>query len=162
LHNLYGPTEAAVDVTSWQCRPDDPRRLVPIGSPVANTALHVLDRHGHQAPLGVPGELHIAGVQLARGYLNRPELTAQSFVCHPARARFYRPGDRAPPPPGGARESPGRLDPQAKPRGSRVELGEVEPALAEPPPARESVALAPPGPAGDTRLVAYVVPDLQT
>src|SRR5262249_11932359 len=88
LHNLYGPTEAAVDVTYWHCRRGDARRVVPIGRPVANTRMHVLGGSGQEQPVGVPGELHIGGVQLARGYLNRPELTAQRFVSHPQLGRL--------------------------------------------------------------------------
>src|SRR5262249_15384055 len=93
LHNLYGPTEAAVDVTFWECRRDDPRPVVPIGRPIANVQLHVLDKHGHQVPVGVPGELFIGGVGLARGYRNRPELTAERFAEHPSLGRLYRTGD---------------------------------------------------------------------
>jgi amino acid adenylation domain-containing protein len=99
LHNLYGPTEAAVDVTYWPCAPADAGHAVPIGRPVANTRMYVLDRAGSPAPLGVPGELHIGGVQVGRGYLNRPALTAERFVPDPFSpvpgARLYRTGDLA-------------------------------------------------------------------
>ena len=80
LHNLYGPTEAAVDVTYWMCRPQDDRKIVPIGRPVANTQIYILDRYLEPVPIGVPGDLYIGGVQVGRGYHNRPELTAERFV----------------------------------------------------------------------------------
>src|SRR6202040_3328345 len=80
LHNLYGPTEAAVDVTSWACRPDYERSIVPIGRPIANTQIYLLDKNLRPVPVGVAGELHIGGVGLARGYLNRSELTAENFI----------------------------------------------------------------------------------
>jgi amino acid adenylation domain-containing protein len=158
LHNLYGPTEAAVDVTHWQCRRGDARRVVPIGRPVANTQMYVLDRHGQPMPAGVPGELYIGGVQLARGYLNRPELTADRFVSHPELGRLYRTGDVGRWLADGTLEYLGRTDHQVKLRGVRIELGEVEAALAQHPSVREAVAVAREDSSGDQRLVAYVVP----
>ncbi|WP_155276855.1 AMP-binding protein, partial [Pectobacterium atrosepticum] len=83
LHNLYGPTEAAIDVTFWACQPDDHRSFVPIGRPIANTQLYILDTLDQPVPLGVAGELHIGGVGVARGYLNRPDLTAERFIPDP-------------------------------------------------------------------------------
>ncbi|WP_155687547.1 AMP-binding protein, partial [Burkholderia cepacia] len=97
LHNLYGPTEAAIDVTFWQCRSDGPQGKVPIGRPIANTRLYILDAHQQPVPIGVPGELYIGGAGVARGYLNRPELTAERFLSDPfsdqPNARLYRTGD---------------------------------------------------------------------
>jgi acyl carrier protein len=161
LHNLYGPTEAAVDVTYWECRRGDARTVVPIGRPVANTRMHVLDRHGGELPVGVPGELHIAGVQLARGYLNRPELTAERFISHPELGRLYRTGDLGRWLPDGTLEYLGRLDHQVKLRGQRIELGEIEATLLEHPGVRETVVLARQDSPGDLRLVAYLVPSGQ-
>jgi amino acid adenylation domain-containing protein/thioester reductase-like protein len=161
LHNLYGPTEAAVDVTYWECRRDDARRLVPIGRPVANTHMHVLDRHGQAVPVGVPGEVYIGGVQLARGYLQRPELTAERFINHPELGRLYRTGDVGRWLADGVLEYLGRSDDQVKLRGFRVELGEVEAALTEHPSVHEAVTLVREDAPGDQRLVAYVVPDYQ-
>ncbi|GAB6125794.1 amino acid adenylation domain-containing protein [Humidesulfovibrio idahonensis] len=130
LHNLYGPTEATVDV-SWQPCLETPSHAVPIGRPVANTGLHVLDARQGQAPIGVAGEIWISGVQVARGYLNRPELTAQNFVPDPATpgGRMYRTGDLGRWLPDGSIEYLGRNDDQVKVRGYRIELGEVEAAL---------------------------------
>jgi amino acid adenylation domain-containing protein len=177
LHNLYGPTEAAVEVTSWATERAGPRRLVPIGRPVANTRLRVLDHEGRQLPIGVPGELCIGGVQLARGYLGRPELTAERFVPDPvgplaplsplrgaAGARLYRTGDLARYLPDGAIDYLGRLDHQVKIRGVRIEPGEIEAALVRHPGVREAVvtmaAPVEPGSPADLgpRLVAYLVP----
>jgi len=166
LHNLYGPTEAAVDVTYWACE-RGPRRTVPIGRPVANTAIHLLDRALRPVPVGVTGELFIGGVQVGRGYWQRPELTAERFVPDPFSpvpgARLYRTGDLARCAPDATVEYLGRLDHQVKIRGFRVELGEIEAALADLPGVREAVVLplaAVPagGAAGDRRLVAYVAP----
>ncbi|GAA2341987.1 amino acid adenylation domain-containing protein [Streptomyces kunmingensis] len=153
LHNLYGPTEAAVDVTYHACEPDS-TGPVPIGRPVWNTRLYVLDPAGQPCPPGVMGELHLAGRQLADGYLNRDELTAERFVPDPFGApgsRMYRTGDLARWTDRGEVEYLGRTDHQVKLRGQRIELGEIEAALA----AREGVdgacALV-----RDDRLIGYV------
>ncbi|WP_433217547.1 amino acid adenylation domain-containing protein [Microtetraspora malaysiensis] len=124
LHNLYGPTEAAVDVSWHACRPGEP--IVPIGGPVHNTTLHVLDDHLGPAPIGTPGELYIGGVQLARGYLGKPALTAERFLPAPNGQRLYKTGDLARWLPTGELDYLGRTDHQIKIRGMRVELGEIE------------------------------------
>ncbi|WP_425123025.1 amino acid adenylation domain-containing protein [Burkholderia gladioli] len=160
IHNLYGPTEAAIDVTAWTCPPDYAGSTVPIGRPIANTRIYLLDEHGQPVPLGAVGELHIGGVGVARGYLNRPELTAERFVRDPfagdVEARMYRTGDLARYLPDGNIEYLGRNDFQVKIRGFRIELGEIEARLAEYPAVREAVVLAL-GEGADKRLVAYVV-----
>ncbi len=146
LHNLYGPTEAAVEVTHWECTPGAGRWVVPIGHPVANTQIHLLGQYGEPVPVGVVGELNIAGVQVARGYLGRPELTAERFVPDPFSsrpgARIYRTGDLARRRVDGAVEYLGRLDHQIKIRGFRIELGEIEAALAAHPAVAEAVVVA--------------------
>ncbi len=160
LHNLYGPTEAAVDVTAWPCgreRAGD-GRAVPIGRPISNLRLAVLDRAGRPVALGAAGHLHIAGVGLARGYRGRPGLTAERFVPDPlatpegAGGRAYATGDLARLRPDGAIDFLGRLDHQVKLRGLRIELGEIEAALDAHPAVRESVVVL-----RDGRLVAYLV-----
>jgi len=160
LHNLYGPTEASVDVSSWTCPPGGSLADVPIGHPIANTELHVLDRDGNLVPDGIAGELHIGGVGLARGYLGRPALTAERFVAHPLApgARLYRTGDLVRRGTDGALRFLGRLDDQVKLRGHRIELGEVDVALGRHPALRAAaVALRTSG-GGQPQLVGYPVP----
>ena len=161
LHNLYGPTEAAIDVTSWQCQPTSNYRKVPIGRPISNTQIYILDRHLQPVPIGVPGELYIAGVGLARGYLNRPELTQQKFIPNPFSdepgARLYKTGDEARYLPDGNIEFLGRLDNQVKIRGFRIELEEIENVLGSHPKIKETVVVAHEDVPGGKRLVAYVV-----
>ncbi len=145
LHNLYGPTEATIGATFWRCRRDDRRLCVPIGRPIYNTQLYVLDRHLNPVPVGVAGELHIGGVGLARGYLHRPELTAERFISHPfsddPAARLYKSGDLVRWLPDGNIEFLGRVDQQVKVRGFRIELGEIESRLKEHPAIDDAVAV---------------------
>jgi amino acid adenylation domain-containing protein/non-ribosomal peptide synthase protein (TIGR01720 family) len=162
LHNLYGPTEAAVDVSYWDCRSRQ-MSIVPIGRPIANTRLYILDRSMSPVPIGVPGELYIGGAGLARGYLNRPDLTAEKFVPNPFSRtdgeRLYRTGDLCRYLPDGNIEFLGRLDHQVKIRGFRIELGEIESVLLDHPSVREAVVLAREAESGEKRLVAYVAGD---
>jgi amino acid adenylation domain-containing protein len=163
LYNLYGPTEASVDVTHWTCRRDDTRSFVPIGRPIANIEIYILNELLRQTPSGAEGELHIGGVGLARGYLNRPELTAEKFIRNPfsddPNARLYKTGDLARFLPSGEIEFLGRLDYQVKIRGFRIELGEIEVVIGRYPGTRQVVVVAREDTPGDKRLVAYVVPD---
>ncbi|WP_373889692.1 amino acid adenylation domain-containing protein [Massilia sp. MB5] len=161
LHNLYGPTEAAVDVTAWHCAGPELPDNIPLGRPVANTRIYVLDRHGQPVPAGVAAEIHIGGVQVARGYLNRPELTRERFVPDPFTdeegARLYRTGDLGRWLADGTLEYLGRNDHQVKLRGQRIELGEIEAQLLRQSGVREAVVLAREDSPGDQRLVAYLV-----
>ncbi|XYI02620.1 non-ribosomal peptide synthase/polyketide synthase [Sorangium sp. So ce1128] len=161
LFNLYGPTEAAIDVSFWRCERDGARAVVPIGRPIANTQLYVLDERLEPMPIGVPGELFIGGVQLGRGYLRRPALTAERFILNPhgrtPDARLYRTGDLSRWLPDGSIEYLGRLDHQVKLRGFRIELGEIETALGQHPGVREAAAIVREDAPGVKRLVAYVV-----
>jgi amino acid adenylation domain-containing protein len=157
LYNLYGPTEATITASFFRCRSDCPK--VSIGRPIANTRLHILDARLNPVPIGVRGELYVGGDGLARGYLDRPDLTAERFVPDPDRpgARLFKTGDLARHLPDGNIEFLGRADLQVKMRGFRIELEEVEAALAR----HEAVAagtVCAVEEAGDTRLVAYVVP----
>nr|WP_245772660.1 non-ribosomal peptide synthetase [Myxococcus fulvus] len=161
VHNLYGPTEAAVEVTHWHCPRGDARTSVPIGHPVANTHLLVLDTAGHPVPVGVQGELHIGGVQVGRGYWRRPELTAERFIpdafSDTPGASLYRTGDLARWRGDGTLEYLGRTDFQVKVRGQRIELEEIELALRRLPSVRDAVVLARATSRNDVRLIAYVV-----
>ncbi|HEX6351756.1 non-ribosomal peptide synthetase/type I polyketide synthase [Actinophytocola sp.] len=159
LVNLYGPTEATVDVSYFDIPPSGPIERVPIGRPIDNIALMVLDGAGRRCPVGVPGELNIAGVGVGRGYLGQPALTDEVFVVDesiPERRR-YRTGDLARWLADGTIEFLGRLDDQVKVRGNRVALGEVESALVRCP-AVASAAVVDERAGSGTRLVAYVVP----
>jgi amino acid adenylation domain-containing protein len=131
LHNLYGPTEAAVDVTFRDCREGHARGVVPIGRPIANTQIYILDPWLHPVPVGVAGELHIGGVNVGRGYHNRPELTREKFIANPflTGGLLYKTGDLARHLEDGNIEYLGRMDHQVKIRGFRVELGEIEACL---------------------------------
>ncbi|QKV80970.1 non-ribosomal peptide synthetase [Amycolatopsis sp. Hca4] len=165
LHNLYGPTEAAIDVTAWHCTAEALAEVasVPIGAPIRNLRIYILDRRGNPCPVGVPGELHIAGVGLALGYHNRPELTAERFVLDPFHGgRMYRTGDLASWRADGTIAFLGRLDHQVKLRGLRIELGEIEARLREQPGVADAVVLVREDTPGDKRLVGYVVGEADT
>jgi amino acid adenylation domain-containing protein len=157
LFNLYGPTEAAVDVSYWSCVDDPGAAAVPIGHPVWNTELLVLDDAERRVPPGVIGELYLAGAQLARGYRNQPELTRQRFVRLPDGRRAYRTGDLASTRDDGAVLYHGRTDDQVKVRGVRIELAEVEAALRECPGVAGAAVAVRNGPGGIPCIVGYLV-----
>lgn len=158
LHNLYGPTEAAVDVSYWPATRDDDSRPMPIGFPVWNTQLYVLDDQLRPVPGGVAGDLYLGGVQLARGYLGRDDLTAERFLPSPFRAgeRIYRTGDIARWRDDGAVVYLGRSDHQVKIRGLRIELGEIEAALRRAPGVSRTEVIVREDRPGEKRLVAYL------
>lgn len=135
LYNLYGPTETSVDATSWRCDPGGKHGIVPIGRPLANIQTYILRPDFQPAPIGIPGELYIAGAGLAHGYLNRPDQTAEKFIPNPFSdepgARMYKTGDVVRYLPDGNIEFISRVDYQVKVRGFRVELGEIEAVIAQ-------------------------------
>jgi len=165
LINGYGPTE---NTTFTCCYPITKSQIdisVPIGRPIANTLVYILDTQLQPVPIGIPGELHIGGDGLARGYLNRPELTAEKFISNPfstdPHARLYKTGDLASYLPDGNIQFHGRIDNQVKLRGFRIELGEIETALLQHPEIREAVVIDREDHPSDKRLVAYIVPKEQ-
>ena len=160
--NLYGPTEATVDVSYFDCQSAGAVEAVPIGKPIDNTTLFVLDERGNRCPVGVPGELNIGGVQLARGYRGREDLTAAAFVAdeHVPGGRRYRTGDLARWRADGNLEFLGRIDDEVKVRGNRVSLGEVQIAMEACPGVRSAVVIAEPRDSHDTHvthLIGYFV-----
>lgn len=181
LYNLYGPTEASIDVTAWTCDPQHPHHSVPIGRPIANTRIYLLDQQLRPVPIGIVGELYIGGIGLARGYLNRAALTAERFISDPFAgtsvgtrfialdgldasggsepgSRLYKTGDLARYLPDGNIEFLGRSDSQVKLHGFRIELEEIEAHLRRYPLLKDAVAQVREDTPGEKRLVAYVVP----
>jgi amino acid adenylation domain-containing protein len=163
LINLYGASEASDDTTWYDTSlASNALSCVPIGRPIANTQVYVLDQYLQPVPIGVYGELYVAGAGLTRGYLNLPELTAERFIPHPFShepgARLYKTGDVVRYRPDGNIEYIGRSDHQVKLRGIRIELGEIEAALAQHPAVRETVVIVHEDVHGELRLIAYVVP----
>jgi AMP-binding enzyme C-terminal domain/AMP-binding enzyme/Phosphopantetheine attachment site len=160
IHNMYGPTEGTIDAACWTC---EPLQNVSIGRPVANKQIYLLDRHLQPVPTGVPGHLHIGGVGLTRGYLHQPQLTAEKLIPDPFStepgALLYRSGDLARYLPDGRLEFLGRLDQQVKVRGFRIELEEIEAALATHETVQAAVVGARERGKGEKELVAYVVAD---
>jgi amino acid adenylation domain-containing protein len=161
LYNVCGPTETAIDALVWKCDREDHHRSVPVGRPLSNTQIYILDREREPVPVGVSGEIYIGGVGVGPGYRNRPDLTAEKFLCDRFRnepdARMYRSGDLGRFDDDGVVEIVGRADHQVKIRGIRMELGEIESVLSGVDGIRECAVVmradAPGGPA----LIAYVV-----
>ena len=161
--NAYGPTESTVCATIAECT--DSSEPPPIGRPIANTQVYILDAQLQLVPIGVPGELYIGGAGLARGYLNRPELTSDRFIPNPFSnelgSRLYKTGDLARYLPDGNIEFLGRIDHQVKIRGFRIELGEIEAVLSQHPDVQESLVINREEASGNQRLVAYILSNLR-
>ena len=165
INNLYGPTEAAVDVTFWRCDNDLHPGRVPIGTPVANTKLHILDEMLQPVPVGVPGELYIGGICLARGYWQKPDLTEERFIVDPfssePESRLYKTGDVGRYLPDGSIEYLGRNDHQVKINGIRIELGEIESVIRSHVAVQDAVVVAKKNDFGNSQLAAYLVAKAQ-
>ena len=161
FHNCYGPTEASIDSTFWTCQRGSNYTIAPIGRPITNAEIFILNENLQPVSVGESGELHIGGIGLARGYLNRPELTAEKFIWHSfsseVGARLYKTGDLARFLPDGNIEFLGRIDSQVKIRGFRIELGEIEAILGQHPALIQTLVIAREDVPGDKQLVAYVV-----
>ncbi|HEY9873030.1 MAG TPA: amino acid adenylation domain-containing protein, partial [Candidatus Obscuribacterales bacterium] len=166
LWNFYGPTEATVWAGVYEVKSVFKEGVIPIGRPLPDTQLYILDVNLQPVPIGVFGELHIGGAGLSRGYLNRPELTAEKFISNPfvnlKSARFYKTGDLARYLPDGTIEFVGRIDHQVKIRGFRIELGEIEAVLSQHPEVQQVVVIAREDNPGDKRIVAYIVSTVET
>lgn len=168
LLNVYGPTETTITATAFELFPQSKESLsfqnIPIGRPLGNRKIYILNKRGHPVPIGVPGELYIGGAGLARGYLNRPELTAEKFIPDPfsneSGARMYKTGDLVRSLADGNIEFLGRIDNQVKIRGFRIELGEIEAALTEHESVGQAVVTVREDGPGDKYLTAYVIPAL--
>ena len=162
LVNIYGPTEATIGTTYWRCRRDYPEDSVPIGRPMANTQVYLLDPELNAVPVGISGELYIGGDGLARGYLHQPDLTAEKFIPNPfskkAGSRLYKTGDRARYLADGNIQYLGRLDDQVKIRGYRIEPPEIESELMTHSSVQDCAVAAKESDPGDAKLVAYIVP----
>ena len=161
LHNCYGPTEASIDTTFWTCQRGRNYAIAPIGRPITNAEIYILDENLQAVPVGESGELHIGGIGLARGYLNRPELTTEKFILNPFSsergARLYKTGDLARYLSDGNIEFLDRIDHQVKIRGFRIELGEIEAILGQHPALVQNLVIAREDVPGDKQLVAYIV-----
>jgi nonribosomal peptide synthetase DhbF len=169
LLHLYGPTEAAISVTGWECdrqREDGP--VIPLGRPMSNVQIYLLDCSRRPVPAGVPGEIFIGGMAVARGYLKRPQLTAERFLPNPFRRcregddLLYRTGDLARFRSDGILEFIGRIDQQVKIHGARVEPREVEITLNRHPAVKRAAVRPQPDRHGETRLIAYVLVEEQS
>jgi amino acid adenylation domain-containing protein len=162
--NAYGPTEATVWSTLAEISTISEKP--PIGRPIANTQIYILDKHLQPLPIGIPGELCIGGEGLAQGYLNRPELTTEKFILNPFNdkkgARLYKTGDLARYRPDGNIEFLGRIDNQVKIRGFRIELSEIETVLTQHQSVQKALVIAKENVSGDKYLVAYIVPNVET
>jgi microcystin synthetase protein McyA len=160
LYNQYGPTEATIDATYWKCIAGFKDDLVPIGRPISNTQIYLLDNNLQPVPVGVAGHLHIGGDGLARGYLNLPDLTAEKFIPNPFSlmegSRLYKTGDRARYKAGGEIEFLGRIDGQVKLRGYRIEAGEIETRLRGHKGVREAAVILRDDQNAGKKLVGYV------
>ncbi len=169
IWNHYGPTEATVGVLTYVLDTEsvpEQCETVPLGRPLSNVQIYILDEDLQPVPIGVAGELYIGGDNLARGYLNQPELTKQKFIAHPFSqklgAKLYKTGDLGRYLPDGNIEFLGRIDQQVKIRGFRIELGEIESVVQQHPGVRETVVLAREDRWGNKRLIAYFVPHQRT
>ena len=160
LVNLYGPTEASIDATYWECEREQVSSIAPLGRPIANMEIYVVEGNGKLAPVGVAGEIWIGGAGLARGYWRRPELTAERFVpdafSGEEGGRLYRSGDLGRYRADGTLEYLGRMDDQVKIRGYRIELGEIESVLSRHEQVREAAVTVREDSHGDKRLIGYV------
>lgn len=158
LANLYGPTEATIDVSYFDCSTGESFDKIPIGKPIDNIQLYIVDKNNNLQPIGVAGELCIAGAGVARGYLNREKLTKEKFIDNPfGKGKMYKTGDLARWLDDGNIEYLGRIDHQVKVRGFRIELGEIESALLNNSAIKDAIVLAKDFGSGDKRLVAYVI-----